>query len=294
MASIGMASTGMPSTAQRARSSSRKPSQQQGYILLTLLLFMALLVIAAAAIAPSIAFEIRRDQDEELVHRGVQYSRAIRNFAKKTGRFPNRLEELRETNGLRFIRKLYKDPITGKDFKPLHMMDIPVPGQAANLNQPNSQADANSTGDNSGSDPANPAGPDNPVPDNPAPGNPAPSLNPGLTGGVSATNSKPGFTNNATTNSNGQPGLLIFGVVSTSKAKSIREFDHKKHYNEWLFFYDPRYDSGREIKGPTSLTISAVPQAPPSGPEQIPATQVFGTQGPGTSNAPSAPPQPQQ
>jgi type II secretory pathway pseudopilin PulG len=228
--------------------------------MLTLLLFMALLVIAAAAVAPSIAFEIRRERDEELVHRGVQYSRAIRNFSKKTGRFPNRLEELRETNGLRFIRKLYKDPITGKDFKPLHMMDIPVPGQAANVNLSNSPADGNSTADNSGPDPANPA-------------NPTPLLNPGMTGGITTggattTNPYSGFAGNATGSSEGQPGLLIFGVVSTSKAKSIREFDHKKHYNEWLFFYDPRYDSGREIKGPTSLTIPAMPQAPPSRKEE--------------------------
>jgi len=52
-----------------------------------------------------------------------------------------------------------------------------------------------------------------------------------------------------------QPGLLIFGVASTSKAKTIREFDHKNHYKDWLFFYDPKYDRGLEIKGPTSLTL---------------------------------------
>src|SRR5579863_9298494 len=99
-------------------------SAERGYVLLTLLLFVALLTIAAAVAAPSIAFRIKRDREEELVHRGVQYSRAIRNFSKKTGRYPARLEELQDANGLKFIRKLYKDPITGRNFKLLHMADL--------------------------------------------------------------------------------------------------------------------------------------------------------------------------
>lgn len=55
-------------------------------------------------------------------------------------------------------------------------------------------------------------------------------------------------------------GMLIFGVASKSKKQSIREFDHKNHYKDWLFFYDPKYDRGQEIKGPTSLTPLAGPQ----------------------------------
>ncbi len=64
---------------------------QKGYVLLTLLLFMALLIIAAGTAASSLAFTIRRDREEELIHRGVQYTRAIREFTRKTGRFPVRL-----------------------------------------------------------------------------------------------------------------------------------------------------------------------------------------------------------
>ena len=44
-----------------------------GYILIMLMLFVALLAIAAAAIAPTIAFTVRRDREEEMIHRGVQY-----------------------------------------------------------------------------------------------------------------------------------------------------------------------------------------------------------------------------
>ena len=62
--------------------------EERGYILLTLLLTMALLIIFAAAIVPTIKFQIERDREEELIHRGTQYSRAIRGYYKKCGRYP--------------------------------------------------------------------------------------------------------------------------------------------------------------------------------------------------------------
>src|SRR5580698_3302986 len=130
------------STTKAFTARSDRASRQRGYILLTLVLSMAVLSIAAGAIASSIAFQIKRDREEEMVHRGVQYSRAIRNFVKKTGRYPSRLEELQDTNGQKFIRRLYKDPITGRDFKLLHMSDVASLGAPPNLNPSNSQTGA--------------------------------------------------------------------------------------------------------------------------------------------------------
>src|SRR5271165_6330283 len=100
----------------RPNQSSGKNSER-GYILLVLILAVALLTIAAVAVAPSIVFEARRDREEELIHRGVQYSRAIQHYYKKFKRYPTRIEDLESTNNLRFLRRRYKDPITGKDFK---------------------------------------------------------------------------------------------------------------------------------------------------------------------------------
>src|SRR5437667_11097777 len=97
---------------------------QRGYILLTLMLFITVLAIAAAAVAPSIAFQIQRDREEELIHRGVQYSRAVRRYVKKFGRYPMRVEELENTNNMRFLRKRYKDPVTGQEFKVLHLGEV--------------------------------------------------------------------------------------------------------------------------------------------------------------------------
>ena len=104
---------------------------EHGYILLMLMLFIALLAIAAGAVAPTIAFRVKRDREEEMIHRGVQYSRAIRRYVKKTGRYPARLEELENTNNIRFLRKRYKDPVTGKDFKLLHVGEVQLTARRA-------------------------------------------------------------------------------------------------------------------------------------------------------------------
>ena len=57
------------------------------------------------------AFTIRRDRAEELIHHGVPCTRAIREFTRKTGRFPLRIKELDSTNGRRLLRKHFNDPI---------------------------------------------------------------------------------------------------------------------------------------------------------------------------------------
>jgi hypothetical protein len=91
-------------------------------------------------VLPEIGQQIRRDREEEMRHRGTAYMRAIQHFYKKFGRYPSRIEELENTNNLRFIRKRYKDPIIRdaagheRDFKLLHQTDIslnngPVLGQ---------------------------------------------------------------------------------------------------------------------------------------------------------------------
>jgi type II secretory pathway pseudopilin PulG len=116
----------MASFSSARQSPQRSRRDEGGYILLTLLFMVTLLVVAAAAILPTVAFNIRRDREQELIHRGVQYSRAIRAYYKKFGRYPTRMEDLESTNNLRFLRKRYKDPVTGQDFKLLHYGDPTV------------------------------------------------------------------------------------------------------------------------------------------------------------------------
>ncbi|MGB6387830.1 MAG: hypothetical protein WBE45_05380 [Terriglobales bacterium] len=100
-------------------------------MMITLILALALMLIALSTVLPAIKQQIVRDREIELRHRGNSYARAIQHFYKKFGRYPSRLEELENTNNIRFLRKRYTDPVninkkTGKelDFKLLHQQDI--------------------------------------------------------------------------------------------------------------------------------------------------------------------------
>ena len=226
-------------------------------MLLTLMLAVSLLVVAAAVAAPKIAQQIRRERETELIHRAMEYRRAVRRFAKQTGRYPMKIEDLESTNGVRYLRKRYKDPVTGREFRLLHMADIPTAlGTSANnwSLQPaaNANGDAGDASSPAGQDPAAASGGQNPQP--PAAGGPLAQGAPAAQGGPSAGSSaffSTNQSNNASNNpSNNQAfgGGVIIGVASTSTKKTIREFNSRNHYNQWLFFYDPGYDRTFEVQ----------------------------------------------
>jgi type II secretory pathway pseudopilin PulG len=110
-------------TAARSRRQQGRP-QEEGYILLTLLLVVALMAIFAAGVIIPIKFEIQRDQEQEMIHRGVQYTRAIKAYYGKNKRYPTKLDDLDSTNNMRYLRKHYKDPLNkNQDFRLLHYGD---------------------------------------------------------------------------------------------------------------------------------------------------------------------------
>jgi type II secretory pathway pseudopilin PulG len=90
-------------------------THESGFILLVLIFMIALLLIGLAVAAPRIASSIQRDKETELVHRGEQYKRAIKLYYKKFGRYPASIDQLENTTNIRFLRKRYVDPMTGKD-----------------------------------------------------------------------------------------------------------------------------------------------------------------------------------
>ena len=89
--------------------------REDGYMLIVIIFLVTLIAVALAAVAPAIGTQIKREREEELVHRGKQYRRAIQLYFRKFGRYPASIEQLENTNNLRFLRKKYTDPITGKD-----------------------------------------------------------------------------------------------------------------------------------------------------------------------------------
>ncbi len=287
----------MPVRTAKRRSSKKS---EQGYVLITLIFMIAVLIIIAAVAAPKIEFQAKRDREEEMIHRGVQYSRAIRAFVKKVGRYPTRLEELDNTNQIKFLRRHYKDPITGKDFRLLHQGEVQISfgagiagaaqlgantlqGAQAVQQQAAGQiaqglAAANGGFGNTGGSSFNGLNASNSSSsnsNNDQNGSPQ-NGQPGASGANAATgdngnNGQPGqnaANGNSNSNSpNGQVfgGGAIVGVASTSKAKSIRIFNKKEHYNEWQFIYDPSTDRGGLLNTPAQPALQGQATQQPAG-----------------------------
>jgi hypothetical protein len=93
----------------------RPAAPESGYAMLLVFLMAAMIAIALYAELPRIAFEAQRAKEQLLIERGEQYKRAIQVFVRKMNRYPASIEELENTNNIRFLRKRYVDPMTGKD-----------------------------------------------------------------------------------------------------------------------------------------------------------------------------------
>ncbi len=114
-----------PARNQRLQRRSARRQREGGYLLLAIMLMMAFMVITLAyVVGPSVVQQLKRDREEEMIHRGTEYARAIKKFYKKNGRYPASLDDL-DKGQIRYLRKRYTDPLTkdGK-WKLLHYGDI--------------------------------------------------------------------------------------------------------------------------------------------------------------------------
>src|SRR5215467_8234095 len=99
----------------------KKHRKEAGFSLAALIFFAAAASILAAAAVPAYQMQAKREREKELIFRGQEYTRAIQKYQRKFGAYPSSLDQLVQTNNLRFLRKAYKDPITGKDFRLLRL-----------------------------------------------------------------------------------------------------------------------------------------------------------------------------
>jgi len=90
-------------------------SGERGFALLVVMLLAAAIAFALYTQVPRFAFESAREREQLLMDRGNQYKRAIQVFYAVNKRYPAKLEDLENTNDKRFLRRRYKDPMTGKD-----------------------------------------------------------------------------------------------------------------------------------------------------------------------------------
>ena len=88
------------------------------------------------------------------------------------------------------------------------------------------------------------------------------------------------------------------GVVSTSKKESIREFNHKHRYNQWLFYYDQQADRAGLLNGPTVPQVLGFglqgqqPGGPNGNPPNTPGNPAGQTPSPEGNPGPGQPPTP--
>jgi type II secretory pathway pseudopilin PulG len=235
---------------------------------------LALLVLSMAVAAPRVRDDIQRDRDLETMHRGKQYIRAIQLYYRKFNAYPPNVDALVKTNEIRFLRKKYVDPTTGKDeWKPVLFGQNKTPTAIGFFGQPlggSSIAGIGPSGGNglggaNGGNGLNPGGTSslfnsgpgstfgsnnsgnatNPTDPNAAGGNGLPGANGTGTGGTDASGAAAGGPGNGAsgpgTGTGGQSfgGAGIIGFSPGSPKQSILVYKKKNHYNEWEFTYDP-------------------------------------------------------
>lgn len=179
-------------------------SDASGFVMVVLLVCMGVVAVWMTSALPAWKQQATREKEAELAFRGQQYVRALGLYQRKNGpgSRPSSIDAL--VDG-KFLRKKYKDPITGEDFLPMFTSSAPTaPGQPV----PGQQTTPGRGGQ-------------------PVPAVPAPSAQPGRAGAPGGA----GQPGNAGTTFGGQ----IMGVTSKSTAASIRVYNGATHYNEWQF-----------------------------------------------------------
>jgi type II secretory pathway pseudopilin PulG len=185
-----------------------------------LLVALNIMAVVLTVALPAWRTMIKREKEDELIWRGQQYSRAIGLFQRKyANTFPPNLDILLNE---RFLRKKYKDPMTGDgEFQLLYAASQNTPGQPQTPGQ--SQT----------------------------PGSKTPGLVPQK--GQVGTQPSP-----LDVGSQGPAGARggIMGVASKSTEPSLRVYNGRNKYNEWTFVWQA---ASTRVGAPTG---SATPGAP--------------------------------
>lgn len=252
---------------------------EAGFMMVAVMFLLAALVITLSLAVPRIAASIQRDRDVETMHRGKQYIRAIQLYYRKFHAYPPNMDALVKTQEIRFLRKKYIDPTTGKDeWKPIQFGQNKVPTAWGFFGQPMGGSSIAGTGPgggnglnnglNNGQQPGSGGLFNTPNTD---PNSGQPGQNPGQTPGQDPNS--PNGNNGTGINGNGPGtgfggqtfgGAGIIGFSPMSPKQSILVYHKKNHYNEWEFVYDPLNE--QQVMGGGGLNpnqpVGGGPQAP--------------------------------
>lgn len=260
---------------------------EQGFLLLGLIVAIFLILLALSVAAPKMARELRREREVETVHRGDQYVRAIQLYYRKFGHYPGSMEQLSKTNGMRFLRQNYIDPLTGKaDWriikvgenkttvkgffgKPLAGLPTSGLGSAAGMASSFGTPGATTTGPGAqggafgspspmGSPLGGTSSPTSGI-GSPGIGSPGTGMNSPSTSNTAggeagpASSSSGGLQSTSASSFTGSSGPFI-GVGLVKEGDSIITLNEQSTYNTWEFIYDPRIE---QLKAKAALMNGA-------------------------------------
>lgn len=257
----------------------RKRESEDGYVLVAVIFMMAILVLSLSVAIPKVREDIQRDRDEETMQRGRQYIRAIQLYYRKFHAYPPNVDALVKTNDIRFLRRKYIDPSTGKDdWKPVMWGQNKTPMAMGFFGQPLAAAVGGGIGPNGGSTGLNgttgtntsggglfnsgstgstdsgtasggQAGTGTGTDQGGSQGGGANGTGGTGTTGTSGTSGTFGSTSNPTGNGQTFGGAGIVGFSPASPKQSIYVYKKKNHYNEWEFLYSPLIDQQQMAAG---------------------------------------------
>src|ERR1700759_3675226 len=88
-------------------------NSESGYAMLLVFAMAAIVGIMLYQQLPRVAFEAQREKESLLIEHGQQYVRGVQLYCRKMGRYPAKIEDLDNTQNIRFLRRHYIDPLTG-------------------------------------------------------------------------------------------------------------------------------------------------------------------------------------
>ena len=232
---------------------------QRGYAMAALLIAMSIMAVMMTVAMPVWKHQAQREREEELVFRGLQYVHAIALFQRKyANAYPPNVDVLVEQ---RFLRKKFKDPVTGDDFallpggagaatpgqQPNQGGPAPAgrgtPSQGTTVSRQPPQPQASGGGQRGGAGGAGGRG------------------SAGGTGSAGAGALR-GVSPIGTPGSAGGTTAGVGGVASKSKDQSIRLYNGRGHYNEWAFVYQPQVQQAGQGGAPGTAQPGQISQPP--------------------------------
>ncbi len=258
-------------------------ADQEGYLLLGLVVVIFLLALFATIAAPTVARDLERDRELESEHRAQQYVRAIQLFYRKNHAYPNSVEQLLGggTQGSvtssaggqqHYLRQQYKDPLTGGDFRLIHLgeqktevkgffgeplegfaqgslgavagqasgIGTGLGGQAGLVGGLNGNGSTPSSGFGSGTGGSSAAGSTG-LGSSPLTTGTTAGTTSGSAGGSGATDTSSTLGGTSATSFQGSKGQIV-GVGSGASGAGIVEWNGSANIEDWEFLYDPRVE----------------------------------------------------